>query len=367
MKKLILFACIEKNIGDDIFIYLIASRYKQYEFVISDEARYGSLQYLSNLRFSKLLAKWIRLSNSCFRNPIKEIIRKIILFFLQKRIGKADAAIYIVGNAFKNEKYKGKIDSRWIKERISLAKNFYLLSTNFGPFSDSKWVDDMEQIFGMMNDVCFRDIASFEYFKHLPNIRHRPDAVLSLGYQAHKKNEFVIISVIDCFFKGRSSKIQSFGKSYENKIIDIVDELTKKGKKVILLNSNTKQDSPASQRIECSVKNRDNVQIYDYEGNIDSIIQLYSNAEFVIGTRLHTIVLAWLFNIPVIPLIYDIKVEEMLNVCHFSGASYNLSTINMLNVKQISSIIETFDFKLDEKIINDAQKQFEKLDMYLNS
>ena len=51
--KCYLFACIEKNIGDDLFVKIICDRYPDTDFVITSKAQYGSLKEISNLHFSK--------------------------------------------------------------------------------------------------------------------------------------------------------------------------------------------------------------------------------------------------------------------------------------------------------------------------
>lgn len=76
-KRIVLFACIEKNIGDDLFIYTIANRYRECRFIISSEANYGVLKDQDNLIFDDDLRKWIKYSNDISRNPIRKMKRII--------------------------------------------------------------------------------------------------------------------------------------------------------------------------------------------------------------------------------------------------------------------------------------------------
>ena len=48
-QNIILLACIEKNIGDDLFVYVICKRYKNCNFIINNDAKYGDLIKLENL------------------------------------------------------------------------------------------------------------------------------------------------------------------------------------------------------------------------------------------------------------------------------------------------------------------------------
>ena len=88
--------------------------------------------------------------------------------------------IYIVGNAFKNKDYKGPEQLMWLRDRERIAKYFYLLSTNFGPYKDSRWKNDCLNEFKKMTDVCFRDFHSYKLFRDDVLIRYSPDAVLTL-------------------------------------------------------------------------------------------------------------------------------------------------------------------------------------------
>lgn len=53
MKKVLLMACIEKNVGDDLFIRIVCERYPNVDFYISDKANYPELNNISNLHFEK--------------------------------------------------------------------------------------------------------------------------------------------------------------------------------------------------------------------------------------------------------------------------------------------------------------------------
>ncbi len=336
MHKVMLFACIEKNIGDDIFVKIVCDRYKNTEFVITSDAKYGSLKLLENLTFSKTLKLWNKFSNNESNNSFKYSINRIlcIIFgiFLRKRLG-----VYIVGNAFKNLEYKGRIQSQWIRDRISLCNEFFLISTNFGSYSDERWKQDFEGTFPNITDVCFRDMSSYNLFKKFNNIRYAPDAVFTLGFQERKKQieNNVLISVIDFLLDGRPLESKRYAKDYENAILGIVGGVLSKGYKVTLLNSNTLQDRPVAKRIRYVFDKNVDIEIYDYLGDLEEVFDLFSRSKYVIGTRLHTIILSFLFELPVIPIVYDIKVEGILNSCNFDGIFYRLSDLRNITFNQV--------------------------------
>ena len=174
-----IFGCIEKNIGDDLFIYTVCNRYPGVRFIISDSAKYLVVNNIKNLEYSKDLRKWLDYSIIETNNPFKKLVALISEYRYRLRLKKRDS-VYIVGNAFKNMNYKGRHQLDWLVKRIELSKNFYLLSTNYGPANNVKWKDDCAEVFKKMSDVCFRDKDSYDLFKEMKNVRYAPDAVISL-------------------------------------------------------------------------------------------------------------------------------------------------------------------------------------------
>lgn len=366
-KKVLLFACIEKNIGDDLFIYTLCERYKDVNFYISSSAEYGALKKIDNLHFSKSIKLWNKFNTLDSSSKIKNFIAHCIQRVLSWLYIRYDSAVYIVGNAFKNYNYQGKNDSRWIVERVKLVNNFYLLSTNFGPYYAEEWKNDFETIFSEMKDVCFRDYESYKLFNKIENIRYAPDAILSLGRR--KKSSYqenvILISLIDCAFYTREDKVRKCVMAYESKLIELINYFTKKEYKITLISSNTEQDMPAVNRIYCKCNKKQNINIFEYTGDYHQIFKLYEQACFVVGTRLHTIILAWLYNLPVFPIIYDIKVKNMLESYGFYGGRVELEQIDKLMPQDVERTIQTYEFTSVDSLIQDAQCQFKVLDKEL--
>lgn len=365
--KVYLFACIEKNIGDDLFIKTLCARYPQIDFLISAEAKYGSLEKIPNLKFSKTLAKWIWATSLNPQNQLKKLAARILCRFYGACLPNGDIGISIVGNAFKNLSYTGWKQSYWIRSRIDLVKRFYLISTNFGPYNDVRWKEDFERIYPRMADVCFRDKASYELFENLPNTRYAPDAVISLGMQSGNtvENKRVIISPIDCALRQRSEKLNNAASSYESKIAAAAKRFLSEGYTVTFLNSQAEQDRPACNRIMEQLDSP-NVEVVDYDGNLEAVFELYQNSCCAVATRLHTIVLAWLHNIPVVPIVYDIKVANLLKTCGFSGKQYDIYTMDEVSADDILNAVQQYDFALSEDILNASQLQFREIDKVLS-
>ncbi|MDK0796558.1 polysaccharide pyruvyl transferase family protein [Clostridium perfringens] len=366
-KKVLLFACIEKNMGDDLFISLICNRYPNTKFVISSEAEYGDLKNIDNLEFNNFLKKWIWASEIKGNNFFKKFIGLLLLKYYDIRLGKFDIAVHIVGNAFKNNNYKGWNDSKWIRNRLKKVKEYYLLSTNFGPYNDEQWKKDFEVIYPNLKDICFRDKESYRLFKNLENVRYAPDTVISLGRleKKMKKEKRIIISTIDCSLPERQGKLENATKTYEELMSKIIDDLYYKGYKITILNSNVEQDEKATKRIINMCKEKDFIEVFNYNGNINEVHELYQQSTAVIATRLHAIILAWLYNIKVVPIVYDVKVSNILNSYGFDNKYYNINLLEKVTTDMLIKDIEAYDYRISDELISKAQDQFYLLDKIL--
>lgn len=365
-KKILLYACIEKNIGDDLFIYTICKRYPKVEFYISSSASYGDLKTLKNLHFRKTLKYWNRISGTNRSGKLVECGKRIYSCIMRLLYRDISTSVYIVGNAFKNIRYSGPNQILWLKERIDLTRRFYILSTNFGPYFAEQWRIDCKAVFKLVDDICFRDLYSYYLFSDIGNARYAPDAVLSLGRQRHKKNGYMLFSVIDASIKSRGEIINQVCESYEKSIASLIEYYVNNGKQVCIIGSNDKQDTPAIERIIKKINvEEQNIYIFNYDGSFCRLKEYYENAEIVIGTRLHTIILGWLYGIPVVPIIYDIKIKEMLKSYGYEGLSFDIQDMTYCTGNTIQRNIDKCHIEKLDMLICQSQKQFEMLDEWI--
>ena len=361
-KKALLFACIEKNIGDDLFVYLVCNRYTNVQFYITSDANYGTLSKIQNLKFDYALKKWLWASSIGTNSRAKFLVGRILQYMYSLFIEHFDVGIYIVGNAFKNPNYSGSNQILWLKRRINLVDRFYIISTNFGPFNNKKWIEDCRNVFSKAEDICFRDEESYDYFSKLPNVRYARDAVFSLGKQISSKEKNIIVSVVDFSFEGRNDLLKSKTQEFENRIADIASKYANEGYQITFLNSNTKQDLPACSRIIDKIENKNMIHTINYNGDLDEVFEIYKKSCFVIGTRLHTIILSLLYDIPVLPIIYDIKVENVLSSVGFTGEKIYLEKIYELTFSKAQKALSEYSFCLSQRDICDSASQFKKID-----
>ena len=186
------------NLGDDLFLKIVADRYKNHNFICMPSNNYN--KFSSNLKFK----------DKIFCKVLCKISDKKIGYYAYKiLLNKCKAILTIGGSMFmeKNTKYN------YI---YNINKPHYILGSNFGPYNTNKFYDEMYEIFSKVEDVCFREEYSYNLFKKLPNIRYASDIVFALNTDdvIITNNKKVVISTIDC---SKKTSLEHKEK-YENKI-----------------------------------------------------------------------------------------------------------------------------------------------------
>ena len=71
------------------------------------------------------------------------------------------------------------------------------------------------------------------------------------------------------------------------------------------------------------------IQVLEYNGyNLDSFLLDFLDSQYIIGTRFHSVILGWLANIPVFPIVYNIKTYNVIRSYAFQGNYANIEDIS---------------------------------------
>jgi colanic acid/amylovoran biosynthesis protein len=354
MKTVLLRYYSANNLGDDLFVRLIAERYIN-KFWIVTHCKASALDNISNLKLynGKLKSKIIN---------YLEFSRLRRKFWLEHLAKKCDLMVYIGGSIFMetNNLEDWKQESKFYR-RLKIP--YYFISCNFGPHKTREFVDIVRGILNGAEDVCFRDNASGQIFGSSSNIRVASDVAFSLDVSKYniQTKKLVIISIIDCEYRFEESLLSS----YEDKIIDLTIQFINEGYRVNYMSfCKVQGDEIACLRIWSKItdkKIRDSVMIYNYEGNLDEALSMIASCEVVVGTRFHANILGLLFKKKVLPIIYSNKTAEVLEDIGFKGPILDITKPDKFQEIIISSLEP---IKIDTQCA-DAEQQFKMLDKVL--
>ena len=190
------------NLGDDLFLQVLAERYPQHTFTVFMEKKHSAhFTWLSNIEI---------LSQTYFQKWTDKVLDKLnISVSLKDLVEKeADITVIIGGSLFQEPKNK-KNAARKMEKYWKPINPTFLLGANFGPYYSQKYLDTANTLFSTMDDICFRDRESIELFHKQAHIRYAPDIVFGMdtcgkNVKSKKTNVSFLLST---FFVRNFSKI----------------------------------------------------------------------------------------------------------------------------------------------------------------
>ncbi|MDY5290964.1 MAG: polysaccharide pyruvyl transferase family protein [Ligilactobacillus salivarius] len=155
MRKVLVFAYFNKNIGDDLFVKILQDKYKNnYTFLVTSgtdrvqisENFNGNIEY-----YSKTMEK---LDNLLYK-------KLGYMYFLRKIISKYSDIIIIGGSMF--IQYKGWENKYKFYQELINEKTC-IIGVNFGPFYDNAFLEKYRSLFEVASLVSFREKKSYDFF-----------------------------------------------------------------------------------------------------------------------------------------------------------------------------------------------------------
>lgn len=337
-----------KNLGDDLFFDIALKRYKNTTFILETNEVYhnssinknNNLIIIPNLMPKKTIIKKA-IDQMCLR-LFPQIYSYIFYKQLKKRYAfvfdKIDIFLNLGGSIFIQPPYKMKTYPD-LEYHNFLIENYpnkdkYFLGCNFGPYNQKKYLNGYKSIFEYSKDVCFRDLYSYELFDKLKNVRLHPDIVFSYDiskYKVTNQNGYGL-----CLINPKNRTNIKY-KDYIDYYSGYIEYLLNLGENVKLFTFCKKEgDEEVANDIFASLKNKSNIEVINYTGDIDGFLQQYSSVEYMICGRFHSIVLSMLFDQSILPLSYSDKMINVLKDLNYGGDILDLKTIPLDNYERVS-------------------------------
>lgn len=359
MKKIIIYAYTKFNLGDDLFIKVLCERYPKTKFII-----YAPKDYKKCFKDIKNIKCYS--SQSILNRAINYIFRKInknnfVESYLAK---KCDAGVYIGGSLFiQGDGWKENFEQYTKTKKID-NKPFYLLGVNFGPYNDKEFYIEHKQEFKKYTDICFREKYSYELFKDLPNVRIADDIIFQYKKPNVKEDNSVSISVIKPSYR---KHLKMYDEIYYKAIKDMAIKFIKEGMKVNLVSfCEYEGDVEAIEKIVSLIPNQylDKINKHYYKINIDETINLLAKSKFIIASRFHAMILGWVFNKPVLPIVYSSKMTNVINDIEFNGLYIDFENLESIDTEEVLKSIYNNKVNVSKQVEN-AKNHFKNLDEFL--
>lgn len=341
------------NLGDDLFLYILAKRYPHHNFHVILNSEYKRV-----FRDQKniIVHPYKRI-----RRAADRILAKFGKDYYLEVERECQLNVVIGGSIFQ----EGKNDTAAYSRLAQMPRfnSTYILGANFGPYITEDYRLCVQNYLSISEDVCFRDKWSKEKFPILPNIRFAPDIVLGISSILREDEESkkqIFISIIDCFQKGGS--VRNGAAQYDEFIIQNINHYCSLNYNIILSSfCKMEGDEDAISRIIQMISDdkKSKVLVLNYEeDNWEEIVREIRRSERVIASRFHAMVLGMVFGKLVLPIAYNQKFHQFLD--DFGLSHYAISILELSN-KNIGEIDYLLLEDIDE-VAGSANKHFIKLD-----
>lgn len=346
-KKILLFAYTKPNLGDNLFINMLLKRYTNIEFYI----------HVIEKDYEKIYKDFKNINFIYTERNLQDV-----------NIDEFDSFIYVGGSIFMESEYaihELNEFNYFIKRCNQKNKKFYYMSCNFGPYKTQEYLNLAKETFKICGGICFRDRKSYNLFKDIETVSYAPDMVFSLKMEETTKiNKSIGISVINLHIRENLKEKEDI---YNDFIKRIIIKFAKRNYNVYLFSfSEFEQDSVEINEIMDSVPNeyKDKVNIIKFEENIDEFIKIYSQMQYMVAGRFHSMILSILFGQKIYNLTYSQKQDNVIKELRLFNRYQRIIDL------EYSTILRKYYFKRVcanklSKISKKAENQFLNLDNWI--
>lgn len=301
------------------------------------------------IKFKKVIAEYlseIPIGKQIFYSTRKNKTLKLDVF---ESIVKESEVLIIGGGNMIFDLNKYSFSAKRFKTFVSIAKKYnkkvFAISLGIGPFQTIEQEKKAIEALELCDYITFRDAASYEIFRKHNQIYKNiyvsidPVFLLSKKTQDISSDKVIALNIINNkLMKESEKKYRELINQYANLANGLVETL---GKKVVLF-STEKADYEAVYDVFAIIKDNNNIEVLRIT-NAKELFDLYSNTLVLIGTRMHSMIVAHSQQIPVIGLSWQKKVDSMFEIIESKDSLFKYDEID----EKIDQILECTKAKVD--------------------
>lgn len=373
-------AYLAENLGDDLFLHIIANRYKYTDFhVLAPNSYKGDLPSNICYDLNKFDEQLIKTENKIlyFLNshnlPARRLLPKGIRVLYRKRnylSRKYGCNIFVIGSGFME---RGRLIKNELRTDLAyFSRNIHLLGCNFGPYQSETFRAEYEKLFSNAAEVCFRDTASYGLFEKLNNVRYESDIVFSFNEDVpayfEDDRRYVVISVVNL---DKDGGVQNNSLTYYKFLADIAEWYLQRNIEVVFVGFCRQQGDDRTIDIISTMIPSNHMQlthIVNYpDKDIHTILGLFKNADTIFASRYHAGIIGMLFKRKTYFLAYS---DKTINVLHDIDSHIKFIDVNAKVTITAEKFIADYGYSISDmklkKLKESANRQFMMLDDILD-
>lgn len=360
-RSVFVYAYTNLNVGDDLFLHRLFSAYPHVHFAMIARKPYREMfRRYRNVTVFEEDAVPLQL---CKKLRIEEKV--------QWRIAHGyDHAVYIGGSIFK-EFPEWENQHVWYRELFDPGRLCFL-GCSWGPCRTAQFQEHMTAVLSEMKDVCFRDRYSYNTFAQLPNVRYAPDLLFGLDWSRYagvEEQKQVFISIVNC--RAGNVDLPEHADAYHRFIGSLTERFARQGYRTVLCSFCEPEGDPAAAeeiRSQLPPHVKESTSIVNYSGaNPDEILTLIAQSEYVVATRFHAMILGMVAGKKVLPMIYHIKLRNVLDDLSFRGAVCDIRQLPEDPSHIMEQITRGISPQERKRLAAQSAAQFDMLDRVLGA
>ena len=347
MKRVYVRAFCQSNLGDDLFVLQLAKRYPETKFyVYALGANQNAFLGQHNI---VLPSKWDRVH--------RKLTHSLHLSREEAFDGQGLDGTVVIGGSI-----------LWEGADIDFARSgtpCYLIGANCESGYSKAFSERLRQSLSKTAGCCFRDQFSKALFSDLPNVSCAPDVLYGwMPRQVHQAGTGIGISLVSakgCF------QDPAMLDCYYRAVAELCDLCAQQCIPVRLFGFCTVEgDGAAIAEILRRVHRPETVETCLYQGNPERMLYELNKCETILATRFHAMILGWVLDKNVVPILYSEKQTHVLKDAGFEGPLWNALRGERLSGETLLAYAQAGRGYLDiTQLRRDAAGQFADLDQFL--